>query len=116
MAVAVLALLGACGDDDGGGLAAAVTTTPSTEAPLPACTDLAGTPVDELQADSDALVASCTGTSGPEALGFAFYDCPDGRRLVWNDYGWGYSGGTWQAHARADGQLVPPDEDMAACS
>lgn len=124
MAAALLMALAACssGGDDGGLVpAAAAPTTPTTteasEAVLPACTDLAGTPVDQLQAEADAFAASCTGPTGQaEALAFAFYDCPDGRRLQWNDYGWGYSGDVWQTHARADGQLIPPDADTDACT
>lgn len=109
--VAVLVVLGACGGDDDGGLVGA-NTTASTEAPLPTCASLIGTPTDDLVAN-----ALCTDEAGgQQLLTFASYDCPDGRKLMWNDYGWGYSGGVWQAHARADGQLVPPDEDMAACT
>lgn len=121
LAAATVAALPACSGGGGRDLVASPTSAPATEAtteaPLPACTDLAGTPVDDLQAEADQFVASCTGPTGQaEALAFMFYDCPDGRRLQWNDYGWGYTGGVWQAHARPDGQLVPPDADMAACS
>jgi hypothetical protein len=44
------------------------------------------------------------------------FPCPDGRTLNWNDRGWGYTTGTWSHHARADGQLVPPQADYDACS
>lgn len=48
-------------------------------------------------------------------LGSASYTCADGRTLHWNDTGWGYEGGTWEAHAREDGQLVPPQAELDAC-
>ena len=75
------------------------------------CTELVGTPTDEFT-----TAESCVNEDGElELTGFAFYDCPDGRRLSWNDRGWGYSGGTWQAHNRPDGQIMPPDADLNAC-
>jgi hypothetical protein len=64
---------------------------------LGACDDLEGQPTDTN------LLVSMT------------YDCPDGRKLSWNDWGWGYSGDEWKAHSRTDGQLVPPQADLDAC-
>lgn len=112
IALAVLVALAACGGDDDSGLVGANTTATTEATPLPTCASLIGTPTDDLVAN--ALCIDEAG--GQQLLTFASYTCPDGRKLMWNDYGWGYSGDVWQAHARADGQLVPPDEDMAACS
>jgi hypothetical protein len=111
--VAVFVLAACAGDGGGGdGAGAVTTTTPTSTGGVPAlCVDLVGTPTAAVTAD-----AQCTtDAGGVELLAFFFYDCPDGRRLSWNDHGWGYSDGPWQAHARADGQLVPPDADLAAC-
>ncbi len=107
LAGAAAVLLAACGDDGG-------TDTPAGASGdgTPACSALVGTPTADVIA-----AAQCTDENGQLVLlGFASYDCPDGRRLSWNDEGWGYSDGTWQAHARPDGQLIPPDPDLAACS
>lgn len=41
--------------------------------------------------------------------------CVDGTQLYWNDFGWGYTNGTWSTHARPDGQLIPPDAETQAC-
>ena len=90
------------------------TTTGTTAAQPEAidCAELPGLTTAEITA-----AAQCTTADGTiELLAFAFYDCPDGRRLSWNDHGYGYSDGPWQAHARADGQLVPPDADLDACT
>jgi hypothetical protein len=78
---------------------------------LKPCSELVGQPTTEVTDNG------CADADGNLNLNATFsYDCPDGRKLSWNDTGWGYSDGVWQAHARADGQLVPPDADMAACN
>jgi hypothetical protein len=106
--LAALVLLAACGDS---GALVGTTTTTTASAPAPACAALVGVPVDEVVAGGQ-----CVDDAGTlQLLAFAEAACPDGRVLRWNDYGWGYSGGPWQAHGRPDGQLVPPDADLAAC-
>jgi hypothetical protein len=50
-----------------------------------------------------------------ERLGSSSYTCTDGRKLHWNDTGWGWEDETWEAHARDDGQLVPPQDVLDAC-
>lgn len=105
--LALALALAACGDDSPSSPAS------PTEgiATLGPCDELAGMPTDEV---TD--TAMCTTADGQfELLAFAFHDCTDGRRLSWNDRGYGYTGDAWQAHARPDGQLVPPDADTSAC-
>lgn len=41
------------------------------------------------------------------------YACTDGRLLQWNDYGWGYARGEWNAHQGAE--KTPPDDEITAC-
>jgi hypothetical protein len=110
--LALALALTACSDDDDEAEPPATTTTATTATPTAIdCVELPGLTTAEITA-----AAQCTTGDGTiELLGFAFYDCPDGRRLSWNDHGYGYSDGPWQAHARADGQLVPPDADLEAC-
>lgn len=81
------------------------------QADAPACSDLPGLPTSEVREST----GWCKKDGQMMLLGFANYDCHDGRKLFWNDYGWGYGNGSWQAHSRADGQLVPPQPDVDAC-
>ena len=114
-ALAVVALLG-CGSEDASEDGDdAVASTGTSDAP--ACADLAedlpGTPTDDIIVEG----AACTTEQGrTELLGFHYYDCTDGRRLSWNDHGWGFSGETWQAHTSTDGELAPPDAEVTACT
>jgi hypothetical protein len=41
--------------------------------------------------------------------------CRDGRRLVWNDWGWGYVGEVPHVFAADVTYHVPPDPDRLAC-
>lgn len=45
------------------------------------------------------------------------YDCDDGRKLYWNDWGWGYADAKAQAHVAAPGQQegVPPKAELNRC-
>lgn len=112
--IAALALavgLAACSDDGGTAELFADEADASEADTLGACTRLLG------QATDDILDGSCTDEAGGTVILVSIhFGCPDGRRLVWNDYGWGYTGGTWQSHTRPDKQLLPPDPDMAACN
>lgn len=118
-AVAALALGAACGlagadnddstsqdDPEPGSLA----EWEAWEDSAPSCDQLAGQPTSEVLDD-----ARCHDGDTVQLFMWTSWDCPDGRALVWNDFGWGYSDGAWQAHERADGQLVPPDADLDAC-
>jgi hypothetical protein len=103
--------LAACSGGGGGAGDDGAALPTSTGGLPPLCTDLVGTPTAEVVEDGQCT----TEAGGVELLAFFSYDCPDGRRLSWNDRGWGYSDGPWQTHARADGQLVPPDADLNTC-
>jgi hypothetical protein len=100
MAVAALAILGCGGEDDGD---------------QQACADAFAEGV----TTADAIVASeegCIDENGDVALiELAGDECADGRILHWNDEGWGYHDGEWHRHDRPDGQLVPPDAELASC-
>jgi hypothetical protein len=112
LGLALALALTACSDDDDQAEPPATTTT-ATQPPASTieCAELVGTPTAEFTVSE-----ACVNADGDlEMTGFAFYDCPDGRRLSWNDHGWGYSDGPWQAHARPDGQIMPPDADLNAC-
>lgn len=106
----VLAVLGvlvvaACGggDDSGGSGDVALCEEAFAE----------GAPVDGARAASD---EGCDeGDGSIRLLGMAILACDDGRELIYNDEGWAYSDGEWHRHDREDGQLVPPDDEMAAC-
>lgn len=82
----------------------------STTPALPNCEDIYGMPTEELLS-----LGACMDGVQVIVLALASYDCADGSRVYWNDYGWGYSTGTWQRHSRPDGQLVPPDEVLNNC-
>lgn len=114
IAIVVVLTVAACGSDDGD---SAPATTESIEdfeeglAGAPDCAELVGLPTQQI-----ADAGGCVQDDGELLiLGFASYDCTDGRTLLWNDEGWGYDDGDWQAHERTDGQLVPPDAEMGAC-
>jgi hypothetical protein len=107
-----------CGGDDASGSERAASTTSTTRraTTVPAPGDLV--PCDQLagRETTDVLeTTACDAGGSVVYLGTAAYDCADGRSLHWADHGWGWSDGVWQLHARPDGQLVPPDADMAAC-
>jgi hypothetical protein len=89
--------------------ATAASPSPSPSPQIPDCADLAGTPTAEVLAFGMCLDGTV------QIYATMSYDCPDGRKIYWNDYGWGYDDGEWSAHERADGQLVPPDPDLEAC-
>lgn len=72
------------------------------------CDQLAGLPTTEVLE-----VGVCDNNGEPTIAGFASYDCQDGRRLSWNNFGWGFSDGDWNTH---DGpELVPPDAEISVC-
>lgn len=78
---------------------------------LGACDQLAGIPTMDV-----VEVGLCDQPDGrQEVLISASQLCRDGRLLYWNTTGWGWDHDVWQAHAQPDGQLVPPDAEMAAC-
>lgn len=108
---ALLLALTACssGDDT----ADAIPAKPSPSVSAPACSELSGTPTDKVLKDG-----ACLDGDTVQILASANYDCVDGRTLNWNDFGWGYSGGTWQKHDPAksgDQDGVPPVKETAAC-
>jgi hypothetical protein len=77
----------------------------------------ADTPCAQLVGHTTAEVlaaGSCAGAEDIVLLGFANLACADGRVLHWNDEGWGYADGNWQAHTSPD--LVPPEPDYSTCS
>jgi len=78
---------------------------------LPSCDELyaVGTPVAEIL---DA--GGCNDGESIRSIDLAIDDCLDGRQLVWNDTGWGYSDGSWTAHAA--GASDAPAAEQAACS
>jgi hypothetical protein len=116
-ALIALALAAACGSGDEGGEAgdsgADIDLGEVNERleDAPACDDLAGRPTAELLE-----LSVCDDGDGGVILGSTSHHCVDGRELHWNDYGWGYSDGPWQAHARPDGQAIPPDAETTACT
>jgi hypothetical protein len=113
-ALGIFALI-AVGCGGGGGDLVSQTQEPGDgqTASLMACADL-WAPGQDTRTVIDN--SGCRGEDGRVVFAPVFtYDCPDGRLLVWNDEGWGYDPGTWQAHERADGQLVPPQADLDAC-
>lgn len=72
------------------------TTQVQVPDPLGRCDSLAGLPTDKVVS-----VGLCTNaTGGQTVLISASRDCGKGRLLYWNDTGWGYKGGTWQAGQR----------------
>ena len=76
-----------------------------------ACDALPGRPVDEVLEGG-----SCLGDDGRiVVLVWTERTCSDGRVVVWADQGWGFRADVWQPHGRPDGQLVPPDDVLAAC-
>ena len=113
-ALALVVLLAACGggDDNEGDLAEAFEEASNG----PPCEEVFadGAPLD---AALDALDTGCVDSDGEALLlSRAFYDCTDGGQLSWNDEGWGMDAeGIWHHHDREDGQLVPPDDVLAAC-
>lgn len=111
LALALALGLAACSDDSDTAdpISAAIDEATGTPT-LGPCSELAGKPTD------DVIANPCEGDGGSVTiLMTAAYDCADGRKLHWNDQGYGYAGATWNAHARPDGQLIPPDADTDAC-
>lgn len=111
--VAMGAIIGCGGDDDDASPTPQQEPATGQDVAQTPCADLFGRPVSEL-VDGDQACVDEAGTLTAVMLGS--YDCADGRRLYWNDLGWGWSDGVWTAHARPDGQLVPPDTDLDACN
>jgi len=108
VAAAMFALaLAACAEDSG----EALPGDAQSDAPdAPACAELIGIPTQRVLD-----VESCFDDTGTlQMLATAYHDCLRGR-LYWNDFGWGWDSMLWRAHARTDGQLVPPQPELDAC-
>lgn len=129
LAALLLLVLVACSDDGDDG--ATATTGAGEEVDQSGSTDVTGLDGSEAApcaevwaegADADEALEvgddiGCVDEDGELlVVGNAFDECEDGRTLYWNDQGWGYGGETWHRHDRADGQLVPPDDETAACA
>lgn len=94
-----------------GGDHSATSSSADPTVDMVACDTLPGRPVDEVLEGG-----SCLSDDGRiVVLVWTERTCSDGRVVVWADQGWGYRGDAWQPHGRPDGQLVPPDNVLAAC-
>ena len=56
-------------------------------------------------------------TVGNKIMVSANYTCKDGRKLYWNDWGWGYADDVAHAHVVIPGQQedVPPKTELNLC-
>jgi hypothetical protein len=99
--IAIILLLAACGGSK--------SNVYQELSKLPACSSWDGQKISELTWGDGCLLKP------GEVVDSAERKCRDGRALFWNDWGWGYAGDVAHAHARPDGQLVPPDAVDAAC-
>jgi len=104
IAIALMALtlpLTACGGKD---------TTQTKIPAIESCADWQGNNVSATQWSNACAV-------GNKIMATTHYDCKDGRKLYWNDWGWGYADGKAQAHVPTEGQQlgVPPKAELTAC-
>lgn len=90
----VLVLAAGCSGDDGRG------------GGTPKCTEVFAD-----GAKAEEPKDACTADDGKLSfVGTASTDCDDGRKLLWNDYAWGFEGDVWHTYDQGDEQVAPESE------
>jgi len=87
----------------------------SSEPPLRACSDVYVVGQTARAADTKQM---CTDPrfQGGYLSGANDETCKDGRRLLANEYAWGYDGQPWQAYAAGEQKGVAPKADRDGCN
>jgi hypothetical protein len=105
MVTAALMVTGCGGGSESGSPALdAIEAERQRQAAAPVCA--------ELYAEGEVTTAEhaesgCMEDGSLHVGGVAVHECTDGRTLLWSDWGWGFVGEPWSAHAAGAEQVAP---------